>query len=497
MKNKRFRSFSTAIIAIIALIGLMMAACDNSPGGGNEPPPERAFSVSGEFDIPGGNTAQFSLTSEGDSVAAAFRASRSSVTETDFSIIGVLDDGDITFRLRGTYDPNRGTWQASARSTNIVFTLGGIVDSNNASLGSTATIAVNTGTALDPVWATHIIVIDESAAVTVSPDGFGSAQEGEEGIPAFARGWWQMNDKDGDYSFDAAILVSPWRMSATVTTTTPYGSFTEEETLTVVEIENKGSGVYRIFYTFIDFPMTNENFAKAFSSCIGSNIPALPPNLYELLTGREGTTAEWNAFNAFNGKWVYYDEEYNFISFGSNIFSDDINKFFGLNYWFIWAPQNGIDAVTRFSAIEVKFPNTTSPSYFDLISLVVPGVEYEWDYTYDWSSLAALKAAPLVYAHEWERPDFGWTDGPSLLQPDLTNLPAHLIVPGWNAADYEAFFGSDPSASPPEFPSNWTMDQINNWMEAFFEYVFSNMGGGNGDFEPTKGPEAWSRLHRL
>ncbi|MCL2765549.1 MAG: hypothetical protein FWD40_09775 [Treponema sp.] len=482
--KRKIKSFSSVIIVLIAMIGLLFSACDllDPPDDGNGGAPDgRTFTVSGEFDLPISGTAQFMLTSDPTAVAAAYRA----VGADDYALFGVLDDGDITYRLRGTYDPNSGTWQASAKSSMMIFTLGGAVDADNNSLGSSATIAVNTGLLYDPQWETFFVIIDEGD-VDVSIDDFDDADPGQEGVPSFALGWWVSNYTSNNVSYKVNSLVSPWRIALTTVKTDNKGySTTTNEILTIVDIEDKGGGTYRLYFTMHDYWITGDLLAQAFSACIGRNITALSYYQHGVLMGWYTDTAELAEINALNGLWIFYDDSQRGWMSGPGITNDEATRFASLNYWLTWAAENGVSSNTVFSAAEVKFPNTASPSSFDIVDLVET-FEYldPWEYRYFWYDFYTIKNAALEYKYHWIWP--GADEEPEF---DINDIPEHLRVPGWTLDDYETFFDlffaeADEDDILNMFPGNWDEERIWNWVFDFLDWAFDLGNGGHSPLPP-------------
>jgi hypothetical protein len=116
MKKGRF--FVTGMLAAALTFGVLSAACKNGTSPGNDDPPELAFSVSGTFtrtDTSGNNEVKFEVKSD-----AARSALGRAVTTDSYAISGALEDGSLTIRLKGSYDPNSGKWSVSAKSSAVI-----------------------------------------------------------------------------------------------------------------------------------------------------------------------------------------------------------------------------------------------------------------------------------------------------------------------------------------------------------------------------------------
>jgi hypothetical protein len=125
------------VIALAAVIGFVMAACGGGGGssGPGTPPPTK-FSVSGEFKGAGNSNAKFKATQTGTSSSSISRSARAAVS---YELTGELEDGDMLFRLKGTYDSSTGKYTISSASSFARYTI--IGNGNDA----TATLAVKQG----------------------------------------------------------------------------------------------------------------------------------------------------------------------------------------------------------------------------------------------------------------------------------------------------------------------------------------------------------------
>lgn len=239
------------IIALIAIIGFGAAACGDGGGPEDEffpqiqqlPPAETLFSVSGTFEKAPGQEVSFELSSGSALSSVSYRSARA-IDAASYAISGILEDGDILFRLKGTYDPIRRTYTVSAASSNIRYTINGAVDSSGNSLGSIATLAVKTG----ETWNTYTVPITEGAVAIDE-----SKEEAEEveggGIPAFARGWWYYS-----YSWVRSIeincLVSEWSITGDAVITEGNEMSYESQKMTVAEINSLGGNAWDVVFAY-------------------------------------------------------------------------------------------------------------------------------------------------------------------------------------------------------------------------------------------------------
>ena len=230
-------------IALAAIIGFTMAGCGGGGSNNNEiPPPETAFSVSGSFTKDGGDEVQFSL-SDTASLGRSVRA----ITAGSYAVSGELVDGDIIFRLSGTYDPVGRSYTASSASSLIRYSINGAFNSAGASLGSTATLLVRESAGSDD-WVAFSYVIDEAAAVLIA--GTESTDVVTGGVPAFARGWWSYSETYQGYRLDANVLLSEWTITQDIIETDPEGAKDFQSfSAAIVEVAQVGN-VYNVIVGF-------------------------------------------------------------------------------------------------------------------------------------------------------------------------------------------------------------------------------------------------------
>jgi hypothetical protein len=383
MKKKHETFFGFAVILLVAIFAI--AGCGNpSGGGGDDDLSQRAFSVSGKFTKSGeagSGDVEFSLKSD---AASGGRSAVRAVTAESYTISGVLEDGDITIRLKGSYDPNKGTWSVSANSSQIIYTLDGRVDSTGKSQGSTATIVVKSGVE----WVPFVFPITEET-VAIS----GTAVDGESGVAASAQGWWKTSGSDNGYSWDVSVLLSPWKVKGTVTTTFPNGTVTPDDIeWSIVEIAGSGAGPYEIYYTWPEYVMTSENLAKAASQCVFGNQTSVVAVTLEQAAGTSPSPL---------GPWVYYESTTG-GTWWCGFTTAQVETFFALNYWKTWASSNGVIKANKYGAVKVSFNNAAAPTSFNMINLVQAGSPDEYEYIRSFDTLAELKTATLVEEHDWD-----------------------------------------------------------------------------------------------
>jgi hypothetical protein len=292
----------------------------------------------------------------------------------------LLQDGDLTIRLKGSYDPGTGNWSVSAKSSIIVYTLDGSVDRAGVSRGSSATIAVKSG----EEWVPYIFPVAESTAVSIS----GAGEDGVAGwLPAFAYGSWHISSEGGGYSQTMTCIISDWKIKVTGTTTTPDGvAIPFEQTLTVIEYGGSGS-TFDALCCYPEYVADAANLAKAFAAYLGIGDIRVLTEEEEPVTGTLMPP----------GKWIYMDSSDSLQLCGfTEAEYNKLNVFWSTGGWEIWAAANGVTPGNRYEKYKVSFPNNTT---MDVTQMVEVGTG-PWNYTYSFDSLAALKLATLVEVSE-------------------------------------------------------------------------------------------------
>jgi hypothetical protein len=200
MKNK-LNAFG--IIAVIAIIGFSFVACDN--GNGNNGYNKPLFSVSGEFKGAGSGNALFKAATT-QSAKKSLKSARFGISaDSSYELTGELEDGDILFRLKGTYDDATGSYTVSSASSFARYTI------NGDESGATATLAVKSG----DDWTSFVVSVTVKE-VSVKD---GDAQDYAGGLPSWAQGswhdWWSQNHSaPTESSFEAWSYFNQWYYEA-------------------------------------------------------------------------------------------------------------------------------------------------------------------------------------------------------------------------------------------------------------------------------------------
>ena len=221
------------IIALVAIIGFSMAACSSDDNSPDKP----LFSVSGEFKGAGNGNALFKAATTGGKKSA--RASISA--DSSYDLTGELEDGDMLFRLSGSYDSSTGSYTASSASSFARYTINGDAS------GATATLAVKQG----DEWVTFIVSVTIKE-VSVKD---GVAQDTAGGLPSWAQGswhdWWQKNHSDPkENSFEAWSYFNQWYYEAWRSSVWHDNWEFSAIKYTVIKAEKLANDVYDVIFSY-------------------------------------------------------------------------------------------------------------------------------------------------------------------------------------------------------------------------------------------------------
>jgi hypothetical protein len=380
MKRKLF----SLCVGLTLFSLLMLAGCDNGStdddDSGGEP-----FSISGSFTKTGtgdDGTVKFDLKSNTGLSRAA---------EDSYTLSGVLEDGDLTMRLKGSFDPNTGKWSVSAKSTLIIYTIDGSVDSAGISRGSSATIAVKK----DNEWVPFFFPVTE-AGVSI-PDAETAVESEESGMPSFAKGTWYANaNYGGGYSTSMSCIISDWKIIVSGTNTSPDGTQPLNQDMTLLEYTGSGSN-YDVIYCYPEYVETGADMAKALAAYLG--------------IAENDITAYTELPTQFpSGRWIWVDSTGTGSAFGN--FSEaefaKLRVFWATGGWETWAATHSVTPQNRYEKIKISY--IASNTKFEAIRMVGPatGENQPWNYTNSYSTLAALKAAESSLVEEY---NWSWNGG--------------------------------------------------------------------------------------
>lgn len=207
----------------LAVLFLALAGCGDP---GEDPGTSDPVSINGSFTT-GGSTKYFALNGGGDDRAAGKRAAEDTV-----SLTGTLDDGDMTFRLSGTYDTVSKAFSVSSASTYFRYTIGGDTEGK-----ITASIATRTS-ADAPFETPEVVVVSEATAEEVTSNM--TSTEVAETVTGLDESDWQgvWHDPSDD---SVSFLVNEWGIMLSE----PGEDGTiEERPLGISSIRDNNNGTY-------------------------------------------------------------------------------------------------------------------------------------------------------------------------------------------------------------------------------------------------------------
>ncbi|MDR1219771.1 MAG: hypothetical protein LBK73_09210 [Treponema sp.] len=251
MKNffKLFEVIALAVIIGFGIIGCSDSGGDNNnidDGNDNSSNNQPLFSVSGEFKGAGSGNALFNAATA-ETVSMSARSAAES-----YELIGELEDGDMLFRLKGTYDSSTGSYTASSASSIARYTIKG--DES----GATATLAVKSG----EEWNNFIVNVTVGE-VSLDAQDYAEDDEGDEGgLPLWAQGnwhdWWSENHSDEtENSFQAWSYFNQWYYEASRSSVWKGHWDSTSTKYTVVNAQPLGDGVYDVIFSYPVYKSTD------------------------------------------------------------------------------------------------------------------------------------------------------------------------------------------------------------------------------------------------
>ncbi|MDR0495852.1 MAG: hypothetical protein LBG95_09540 [Treponema sp.] len=193
-------------IALVALIGFTMTACDNGDNnngnGGGTP------LIMGKFASQTGGGGNAVFYADIDNTARSARA-----VTAEKTLAGKIEDGDIIFNLKGTYFPETGAFALSAGSSFLVYQIEGTVKNDKLDQAA-ATVKVLAG----GNWVTHTVSVTATTnADDVKITGTVSDKQ-EDGIPQKWLGKWIMDwsyddDEDGYIELLFDTVITPFAIT--------------------------------------------------------------------------------------------------------------------------------------------------------------------------------------------------------------------------------------------------------------------------------------------
>jgi hypothetical protein len=400
MKKKLFLSgiLGVALVFAIAVIG-----CDNDDGDEGKNTDPTVYFLSGSF-----GDVQFNLESSSETSPSASVKGRSisRAVGDSYDLNGVLKDGAVLARLRGSYDLDSGNWSVSARSSNdVVYTFDGRIDNAGVFRGAGATIVIPPSESAKE-WTPSFSPVTKSDTAW---DFAGNPAESEaSGMPSFAHGSWNAYwekpvlgaTADGaKVSTSLRCIISDWKIKVIGTETREYGGdipvdhIPIDQNQTIIEVIQADDGSYEVISCYPEYVPTAENYAAALTECLGLEERDIAIYDQEYPTEQP------------DGRWVYMSAQDRVTVCGGFLEEDNdkMLEFYAVNGWEAWAAANEVEPMKKYA--KYKFVFTDDNVSFKMIQLIEgkeDGTLWPMDFanTYAFDSLEALKAADLQEEHK-------------------------------------------------------------------------------------------------
>ncbi|MDR1215621.1 MAG: hypothetical protein LBK25_02960 [Treponema sp.] len=406
MKKKLFLS---GILGVALVFAIVVIGCDNDDGGEEKNTDPKVYFLSGSF----GNV-QFNLESSETSPSASVKGrSISRAVGDNYDLTGVLEDGAVLARLRGSYDPESRNWSVSARSSNdVVYTFDGRVDDAGGFRDANATI-------VEPTSADEWEPVFSPVAKRDTPWDFaGEPVESEEsGMPSVALGYWSSSLDTGVIDGDEKILIplgcliSDWKVKVITTETvkwsilSPYMIFIDQNQ-TLIKVTDMEDGTYEVINCYPYYKPTAANYAAALTAWMRLEEGAI--------TGYEEHPLDREEAG---DRWVYIDPAADDfpLCILPTVEEEQLLDFHQAKGWERWAVANNIQPSKRYAQYKFVF---TDDNTFDMIQMIEGGGEggallyYSHENHYIFDSLEALNAANLQDERVFDKPLYSdeWID---------------------------------------------------------------------------------------
>ena len=319
MKNT-IKVFGIIILAVIS--GFLFLACPNpeDTSTGDIPGIDPLFAISGSFASQNGGASNAKFYAASTDASAAQSMARNllkdvQLTGIELTLEGVLEDGDITFRLKGSYNTVTERFILSAAGSFLRYSISGLKSDD------TANIVVQVKNIQTGEW-TDIVVSGAISSGGDKPDGNKSLQdEFENGIPQTMWGtWWgsesitKVNIKDVFYPGQYFYVIDAYTIKEYVLR---YGRWNLEgytcffEGVTKSNGNNTVSG--RVIFDYTDYEEIHKDHLNWHLEMVADYAEQIGSNTADAQTIRQALD-DWTLKNdrewlAVFGKWATEAEE--------------------------------------------------------------------------------------------------------------------------------------------------------------------------------------------
>ena len=222
------------IIGLVTMLGFAIASCSSPTGPEPGSLVTQNLTIAGTFDaVNGSGTAKFSATA--GSGAKSIMAARA-IGSTEFELTGLLEDGDITFRLRGNYNSETKTYtlSAAAETIGLRYSISGKFKDNGTAETGKAVVQVRTGSGESATWSTTEVPVVTQGTAPQMDTSKTPIDDTPGGIPLEWRGIWRDSTDASFYALVNAFSVIIYEKAGS--------SWVESESLYFTDVKQQDGG---------------------------------------------------------------------------------------------------------------------------------------------------------------------------------------------------------------------------------------------------------------
>jgi len=362
------RLLENLCFALASVLVLLLAGCD-SPTGLEEKLETKNLTIAGSFDSQnGGSQANFFAKAGSGAPMSAVRA----IGSTEYALEGLLEDGDITFRLKGNYNSDTKTYTLSAASSILRYTISGGFNSSGVAETGKAVVQLKSG----EVWTTTEAEVTTTGTAPAIDAGGTIVDETEGGIPMNMRGIWR---DDGDASYYAMVNAF-----SVVIYEKEGNNWVESETLYFTEIDVAGgvaSGITA--YMDWDYDSLPANFSQLMMDdyTAANNIKPYEPS--EIINMYQAEFSMTTAGKAIINKYPALNREYKFYSpyndgspdsygyYYDHFYPWLLDKYYAGYYWIIPYGGEGYFYSTDYLDLLLEYRNGDGKTLGDTYGIII------------------------------------------------------------------------------------------------------------------------------
>ncbi|ULQ58462.1 hypothetical protein K7I13_07705 [Brucepastera parasyntrophica] len=295
---KKLNHFAAACMAL-ALI-MFFSGCPNAADG-PDPETPKTLSITGKFSS-GGNTSYFTAGTES---GARHIYGRASGDDTAIPLTGVLDDGDITFRLKGFYNSQAEYYTLSAASSIIKYSISG-------DTGGNATVSIATRTGSDQPFGSPVFAVVDTT-ITGAEASQNMTSTGEAAlVSGLDKSEWQgvWDERYPDTGWKIQYIVDEWGIKTMAKhSVETEGEWAEDSFFGFADIGGQQpDGSYNVVADFVTFAWsepaqpTEEGFIAAWEADGGK---ILSNNIFIIPYVNDGSPVIMGTYFDYEGEMYY------------------------------------------------------------------------------------------------------------------------------------------------------------------------------------------------